>query len=894
MDEKILRTGIACARVVALLALLICGSARAASFDPFFQTTFTPPESIADWAILSGNWQFANGEFVNSSEGALSIATVPVYASRRPQPPLDSIGGDFSLDVYGLIVSTAANARVGVVFDFAGPGNYHEATVSATGSAQLRSRVGGASSSLATATFAAPGPNKWIHIALVRSSGRTTVRIDGVPVFANVLQDGLPEGDVGLISRNTRARFDSLDARGFGLQDPYIEDFNDGGANLWQSLSGTWSVTPNAYRNSTVVATAITKAPLSDIWEVGERPFLPSYTFKVRMLNPFGASGNLVGIAWVSDAANYTEAVFSPTGQARLNRVSNGARTTLASAAYLGGNPNRWFEVEVGHNGAEPEFNPVSHIKVNGVPVFDMAPNLFEGALSLITHWSPARFDDVRAAQHFFTPFVESFEGEAPFRFVVPRTWTIADATMNNSTIVAASRATVQEGADWHDLADIELRARMVNRFGASGNRVGFTYGARGPVYYEAVFSPTGVAHLRKVVKDVPIAIATAQYTGGEPGEWFDAQLMQIGGRTTVKVNGAMVFDNVAQPDAVGGGLGFVAHWTNASIDDVSFTQIPVTRYRFTQLPSLPGPRPSSGVRALNDLGEVVGGSRGKAVLWRNGAVIDLGDNLGTGSAGNAINNQSEIVGDHFNAFGFYWKDSEMQRLFPECDRSEAHDINERGESTGPCGAGGDGTSAAVQQRDGRVVLLEDLPGGQNWSDAFAINDGGEVVGHSSGLTHLLDAVSWQAGTVEPLGSAGSALDINNRGQIVGIVPLPQNQQLAVTWLNRELVVLPSRPRQIHATAEAINEHGVIVGTTSITTPNPSLGLGAAASQWQEGRVINLNEMLCSPLPDPFFLHLAMDINERGQIAANAFDFTILEQVGFLLTPVLGSEGCDQ
>lgn len=340
MDEKILRTGIACARVVALLALLICGSARAASFDPFFQTTFTPPESIADWAILSGNWQFANGEFVNSSEGALSIATVPVYASRRPQPPLDSIGGDFSLDVYGLIVSTAANARVGVVFDFAGPGNYHEATVSATGSAQLRSRVGGASSSLATATFAAPGPNKWIHIALVRSSGRTTVRIDGVPVFANVLQDGLPEGDVGLISRNTRARFDSLDARGFGLQDPYIEDFNDGGANLWQSLSGTWSVTPNAYRNSTVVATAITKAPLSDIWEVGERPFLPSYTFKVRMLNPFGASGNLVGIAWVSDAANYTEAVFSPTGQARLNRVSNGARNgyeDTATFSLLGG-----------------------------------------------------------------------------------------------------------------------------------------------------------------------------------------------------------------------------------------------------------------------------------------------------------------------------------------------------------------------------------------------------------------------------------------------------------------------------------------------------------------------------------------------------------------------------
>ena len=276
---------------------------------------------------------------------------------------------DFSLDVYGSIGSTAANARVGVVFDFAGAGNYHEVSISATGNAQLRSRIGSASSTLATATFAAPGTNKWIHIALVRSSGRSTVRVDGVPVFANVLQDGLPEGDIGLIARNARARFDDLDARSFGLQDPYIEDFNDGNANSWQPLSGTWSVTSNEYRNSAVVATAITK--VSADRHVGSRGTASPAKLYIQGTHaqPFGASGNLVGIAWVSDAAaaGYIEAVFSPTGQARLNSVSNGVRTTIASASYLGGGQNRWFEVEVGHNGVEPEFNPTSYIKVNGV-----------------------------------------------------------------------------------------------------------------------------------------------------------------------------------------------------------------------------------------------------------------------------------------------------------------------------------------------------------------------------------------------------------------------------------------------------------------------------------------------------------------------------------------------
>ncbi len=807
MDKTILRTGIACACVITVLALLNPGSARAASFDPFFQTSFTG--DIADWAIASGNWQVVNGEFVNSSEGALSIATVPEYDKNAAGEVPDSIGRDFSLDVYASIGSTAANARVGVVFDFAGAGNYHEVSISATGNAQLRSRIGSASSTVATATFAAPGTNKWIHIALVRSSGRSTVRVDGVPVFANVLQDGLPEGDIGLIARNARARFDDLDARSFGLQDPYIEDFNDGNANSWQPLSGTWSVTSNEYRNSAVVATAITKSPLIDMWEVGERPVLPSYTFKVRMLNPFGASGNLVGIAWVSDAAaaGYIEAVFSPTGQARLNSVSNGVRTTIASASYLGGGQNRWFEVEVGHNGVEPEFNPTSYIKVNGVHVFDVAPNLFEGAPSLITHWSPARFEDVRAARDFFRPFLENFESDEPLRFVARRTWTFADGMMNNSTIVPASRATVQSNRDWRDLADLELRARMINRFGGSGNRVGFTYGERGPLYYEAVFSPTGVAHLRKVVRDVPIPIATAQYEGGEPGQWFDAQLIQIGDRTTVKVNGATVFDSVPQPDAVGGGLGFVAHWTNASIDDVSFTQIPVTRYRFTALPDLPNPVVlTSGVRAINDRGEAVGLSRSAtgrvgrrgAVLWRNGRVIELGADADAGSVANDINNKSEIVGSNFGQGGFYWKDGQLQRVFPSCDRSEANDINERGQIVGICGAGGDGTSAVLQEPDGQMIRLEDLPGGLDWSTAWAINEHGEIVGDSSGAEFtFLEAVSWQGGTVEPLGSEGSAFDINDRGQIVGIVTaVPQR---AVTWQDRELVLLPTRPGETHA-----------------------------------------------------------------------------------------------
>lgn len=685
------------------------------------------------------------------------------------------------------------------------------------------------------------------------------------------------------------------------LGDTYIERFNAGTATGWQPMSGSWSVTSGTYANAAVVETAITKAPLDELWATPTPTDEVSYTFKVRVLNPYGARGNLAGVAWVLDSSNYTEAVFSPTGEARLNKVSNGVRSTISSATYLGGDRNRWFEIEVAYTGAVT--GGVNKIKVNGVPIFDDAPGLSAGQLSLITHWAPARFDDVRAAPHVFTPFVERFDDAVAPPFAAAGTWIIANGALNNDAVEQASRAYVSSVAGWHELADISFRARMINRFRSSGNLVGFTYGAQGTSYYEAVFGPTGVAHLRKVVDGHPTAIATARYQGGERNRWFDAELIQIGQRTTVKVNGVVVFNNVLQPDGSGGQLGFVAHWTNASIDNVSLSQIPVTRYRLTQLPGLSSPSVTQ-VRALNDRGEVVGGSRTEAgrltaVLWRGGGVTELVSNVGDGAAANDINNKGEIVGGQFGRGAFYWRDGVLEPfLFPECDRGEALGINERSEIAGICGAEGDGTSAVLRKANGQLVTLEELPGGFNWSHAWAVNDLSEVVGRSSG-SQGHKAVSWRGGTVETLDSSmftdfhlSDAYDINNSGTSVGLVSVNDMRQEAVMWKNRELLVLPIRASQFHAQALGINEHEVVVGTTSAHMPDDR-DRESRATLWQEGGIADLNELIaCSSLPASNWLVSAMDINERGEIAVNAFDLSISESKAFLLTPISGQERC--
>lgn len=121
MDSNAVSRGhSACRWLLTLFTLLAPVAALAAFSDPFYQSSFRPPDTIAKWAITAGNWQFAQGE-LRSSAGALSIATVHTYDPA--ELALDTIGRSFSLEVYAWIGSDAANARVGAVFDFADADN---------------------------------------------------------------------------------------------------------------------------------------------------------------------------------------------------------------------------------------------------------------------------------------------------------------------------------------------------------------------------------------------------------------------------------------------------------------------------------------------------------------------------------------------------------------------------------------------------------------------------------------------------------------------------------------------------------------------------------------------------------------------------------------------------
>jgi len=161
-----------------------------------------------------------------------------------------------------------------------------------------------------------------------------------------------------------------------------------------------------------------------------------------------------------------------------------------------------------------------------------------------------------------------------------------------------------------------------------------------------------------------------------------------------------------------------------------------------TLLPTLGGQ--GSTAVAINQRGDVVGasstpGSPGHAFLWRarDRRPIDLGA-LGTGtSQPTALNDRGEVVGTSVNAAGrrvpFLWRNGTMTELATlgsttSSPSATPHDINNRGQVVGDANLPGGPVHATLWQ-DGRLVDLGALADPAVASSALDINDRGEILG---------------------------------------------------------------------------------------------------------------------------------------------------------------------
>ena len=219
-------------------------------------------------------------------------------------------------------------------------------------------------------------------------------------------------------------------------------------------------------------------------------------------------------------------------------------------------------------------------------------------------------------------------------------------------------------------------------------------------------------------------------------------------------------------------------------------------------------PHFSGGAVGINDSGQIVGVSTSKdsfnrAFLYEDGSMRDLGALPGlTSSEAKAINNRGQVVGNSRNR-AFLWEENtgmtEIGWLDDSIPSSSAEAINNVGEVVGRSFIRVNGQTflRAYLWRRGQMEELPPLPGDQ-FSEAYDVNDSGQVVGISLGCNPYcsMRPVLWDGDDIIELGgidgaSAGfnKATGINNRGQVVGISDLEGSPGTSLGFLAEPLGV---------------------------------------------------------------------------------------------------------
>ncbi len=330
-----------------------------------------------------------------------------------------------------------------------------------------------------------------------------------------------------------------------------------------------------------------------------------------------------------------------------------------------------------------------------------------------------------------------------------------------------------------------------------------------------------------------------------------------------------------------------------------------------------------------------------RAVLWQQGAIIDLGTlpEGGYQSEANAVNCSGQVVGAALNTIpdpnsmqqlpdsigpgafwlwggfvpylyqtrAFIWDKHEGMRDLGTLGGTDAQAflINDAGQvvgysytsSTEPGVCFPVPTDSFIWEKDKGMRDLGSLGG--TCTLAAAMNNRGQIVGESfTAGDQAAPGFLWEHGSIHELGGSlggesSGAFAINEEGVAVGFGNLSGNTTFhAALWRNvnsiTDLGVIDGDPCSY---AAAINAAGQVVGASS---PVCDFGDSARAFLWQDGSLFDLNTLI--PSGSALYLQLTNAINDAGEIAGTAVDANG-NQHAFLLIPCdqnhPGVEGCN-
>jgi probable HAF family extracellular repeat protein len=352
-----------------------------------------------------------------------------------------------------------------------------------------------------------------------------------------------------------------------------------------------------------------------------------------------------------------------------------------------------------------------------------------------------------------------------------------------------------------------------------------------------------------------------------------------------------------------------------------------------------------SQANQVNNNGFVAGlamlpGGAEHSYMWYEGIYADIGGLGGTNSAAGGVNNLGQVMGgaettakdlnnENFCGYGtglqclvYKWQNGIVTAL-PTLGGTNANwgGINNAGEIAGvaetgvrdpkcPAVVASNGTGPQVLDYEPVIwgpgpdeIRQLPLPSGDTVGYAFAINDNGQAVGMTGtcatttlpGPAASRHAVLWENGAITDLGNLGGtynpaalgvgnvALNVNNKGQVVGSSAIRGSAHNHAFLWSREAGMqdLGTLPGDVMSAGFFINNRGEVVGA-SLAAPGPPTGT-PRPFLWINGRMLDLTTLV--PANSPLQLLPASSINDRGEISG--FGVTSNGEVhAYLLTPV--------
>jgi probable HAF family extracellular repeat protein len=287
----------------------------------------------------------------------------------------------------------------------------------------------------------------------------------------------------------------------------------------------------------------------------------------------------------------------------------------------------------------------------------------------------------------------------------------------------------------------------------------------------------------------------------------------------------------------------------------------------------------------------------GRAVLWQNGSITDLGViEGGYESQANGVNSKGEVAGVFTNAtpdansmYGlgyqaraFFWQNGVMQDLGTLAGGTDAEAIliNERGQVVGWSYVSSDpiiclglqpitlATGSFIWDKENGMRDLGSLGG--MCTIAADLNNRGQVVGYSDMNGDAVQHAFLWDGSIHDLGGSlgglqSGAFAVNDTGQAVGFANLTGDTLYhAALWKRAGIITDLGAVGSDQCTyARSINTKGQVIGNSRPDCANDS---GIRPFLWDDGSIFDLNTLI--PPGSPLVLQFAQNINDRGEIVA--------------------------